>query len=55
MHVCPKFAIKIVKQGGISLEDLSHPSYQTYAILSSFVHVKQALNKKHQLTNIFKF
>jgi hypothetical protein len=55
MHVYPKFAIKIVKQGGIWLEDLSNPSYTKHAILSSFVHIKQALNKKHQLTDIFKF
>lgn len=48
VHVCPKFAIKIVEQGGISLEDLSRPSYTKHAILSSFIHVEQALDKKQK-------
>ena len=55
VHVYPKFAIKIVKQGGISLEDLSRPSYTKHDILSSFIHIEQALNKKHQLTKFFEF
>jgi hypothetical protein len=40
--------MKIVEQGGISLEDLSRPSYTKHAILSSFVHVEQALTKKQK-------
>jgi hypothetical protein len=26
-----------------------------HAVLSNFIHVEQALNKKHQLTNLFEF
>jgi hypothetical protein len=35
VRICPKFAIKIVKQGDISLKDFSRPSYTKQAILSS--------------------
>jgi hypothetical protein len=55
MHACPKFVIKIVNQGDISLENLSRPSYTKHVILSSFIHVEQTLNKKNRVTNLFKF
>jgi hypothetical protein len=38
-----------------SLKDLFRLSYTKHDILSSFIHVEQALNKKHRLTNLFEF
>jgi hypothetical protein len=37
VHVCPKFAMKIVKQGGISLEDLSRPSLKGKCAFGQFL------------------
>jgi len=48
VHVRPKFAIKSVEQGGISLEDLSRPSCNNNAILSQASTMSsKALSKKH--------